>query len=52
VRAIFLILFFLLLVSWFVAWGVMHVASGAIHLLLAIALISLVMHFFRGRTTV
>ncbi|MDQ1469309.1 MAG: hypothetical protein QOJ99_789, partial [Bryobacterales bacterium] len=51
-RAIFLVLFFLLLAAWFVAWALMHVASGAIHLLLVIAVISLIMHLFRGRTAV
>jgi hypothetical protein len=48
----FLILFFVLLVGWLVAWAAYHVAGGAIHLLLIIAVISLVMHFFRGRSTV
>ncbi|HVW85075.1 MAG TPA: lmo0937 family membrane protein [Bryobacteraceae bacterium] len=48
----FLILFFVLLVGWLVAWAAYHVAGGAIHLLLIIAVISLIMHFFRGRSTV
>jgi hypothetical protein len=46
---IFVILFFLLLVCWLLAWAAFHVAGGAIHLLLIIALASLIVHFFRGR---
>ncbi len=46
---LFLILFFVLLGVWFVMWIGMHVAGGLIHLLLIIAVISLVMHLFRGR---
>jgi hypothetical protein len=49
---IFLIIFFLLVAVWLFAWAAMHVAGGAVHLLLIIALISLVMHFVRGRRTV
>jgi hypothetical protein len=30
---------------------VFHVAGGLIHLVLIVAVISLVMHFMRGRTT-
>ena len=48
----FLMLFFVLVVVWLLAWGAFHIAGGAIHLLLIIALISLVAHFMRGRTTV
>jgi hypothetical protein len=29
-------------------WGVFHVAGGLIHLLLLVALISLILHFVRG----
>jgi hypothetical protein len=46
---IFLILFIGLLVLWLVMWAALHVAGGAIHLLLVIALVSLVVHLFRGR---
>ena len=38
----------LLLVAWVMGWTVFHVAGGLIHLLLVIALISLVLHFVRG----
>lgn len=41
-------LFFILLVAWVLGWTVFHVAGGLIHLLLIIAVISLVLHFVRG----
>jgi hypothetical protein len=50
--SIFLILFFILLIGWAVAWAAFHVAGGLIHLLLIIAVISLVLHFVRGRSAV
>jgi len=43
-------LFFLLLIMWVLGFFAFHIAGGLIHLLLIIALISLVMHLFRGRT--
>ncbi len=46
---IFLILFIGLLVLWLVLWAALHVAGGAIHLLLIIAVLALVVHLFRGR---
>jgi hypothetical protein len=46
--SIFTILFVLLLIAWILGWGVFHVASAMIHLLLIVALISLVLHFVRG----
>jgi hypothetical protein len=46
---LFLILFFLLIGLWLVLWTALHLAGGAIHLLLIIAVISLVLHFARGR---
>jgi hypothetical protein len=45
----FLILFFVLVVVWIVSWAAFHVAGGMIHLLLLIAVISLIVHFVRGR---
>jgi hypothetical protein len=45
----FLTLFFVLLVLWLMGFFAFHVAGGLIHLLLIIAAISLVVHFFRGR---
>jgi hypothetical protein len=44
---VFLILFFLLAGIWLVSWAALHIAGGMIHLLLVIALISLVIHFVR-----
>jgi hypothetical protein len=46
---IFLILFLMLLGAWLLMWIGLHLAGGAIHLLLVIAVISLVVHLFRGR---
>ena len=49
----FIGLFVLLLIAWVLGWTVFHVAGGLIHLLLIIAVISLVLHFVRGgRATV
>ena len=45
---LFLILFFVLLGTWATAWLIFHVAGGMIHLVLIIALISLVLHLFRA----
>jgi len=47
-RFIFLIVFFVLLVSWVLSFVVFHVAGGLIHILLIIAVIALIMHFVRG----
>jgi hypothetical protein len=46
----FLILFVILLAMWLMGLFAFHVAGGLIHLLLIIAVISLVVHFFRGRS--
>ena len=48
----FLILFVILLVMWLLGFAAFHVASGLIHLLLIIAVISLVAHLFQGRRAV
>jgi hypothetical protein len=50
--SIFTILFVILLIAWIMGWSVFHVASGLIHILLVVALISLVLHFVRGPRTV
>jgi hypothetical protein len=48
----FLLIFVLLLVGWLLGWVAFHVASFAIHVLLILAVISLILHFVRGgRTT-
>ncbi|MBV9081061.1 MAG: lmo0937 family membrane protein [Acidobacteriaceae bacterium] len=44
----FLVLFFVLLIGWLLAWAAFHVAGGFVHLLLIIAVISLIIHFVRG----
>ena len=46
--SIFTILFAILLIAWIMGWTVFHVTSGLIHILLVVALISLVLHFVRG----
>ena len=46
--SLFMILFIILLVGWILGWGVFHVAGGLIHILLIIAVISLILHFVRG----
>ena len=42
----------ILLIAWMLGWGVFHVASGLIHLLLIIAVIVFLVNFFTGRRTV
>ena len=34
---------------WIVSWLAFHVAGGLIHILLIVAVISLLVHFMRGR---
>jgi Family of unknown function (DUF5670) len=46
--SIFTILFIVLLLAWIMGWGVLHVTGALIHILLVVALISLVLHFIRG----
>jgi Family of unknown function (DUF5670) len=48
----FLGLFGILFVMWLLGLFAFHVAGGLIHLLLIIAVISLVVHFVRGRSVV
>ena len=47
----FLALFFILLVLWLMGFFAFHVAGGLIHLLLILAVIALIVHLFRGRST-
>jgi hypothetical protein len=44
-----LILGILLALAWIGGFGVFHVASAAIHVLLVLAVISVVLHLVRGR---
>jgi Family of unknown function (DUF5670) len=46
--SIFTILFVILLIAWLLGFSVFHVASGFIHVLLVVAVISLILHFVRG----
>jgi uncharacterized protein DUF5670 len=39
-------------VMWVLGFAAFHVAGGLIHLLLIVAVISLIMHFVRGRSAV
>lgn len=39
----------LLFAAWILGFAVFHVASVAIHVLIIIAVVSIVMHFVRGR---
>jgi hypothetical protein len=48
----FIIIAAVLLIAWILGLTAFHVAGGLIHLLLIIALISVVLHFVRGRSTV
>jgi len=52
VRFLFLILGFLFFGIWIVSFLAFHIAGAMIHLLLVIGVISLVIHFMRGRSTV
>jgi hypothetical protein len=47
--SIFMILFVILLVAWLLGLAVFHVAGAFIHILLIVAVISLILHFVRGR---
>jgi hypothetical protein len=48
----FLAIAAVLFIAWLLGIAAFHVAGGLIHLLLVIALISIVIHFVRGRSTV
>jgi Family of unknown function (DUF5670) len=49
--SIWTVLFAVLLIAWLTGFTLFHVAGGLIHLLLVLALISLVLHFVMGRRT-
>jgi hypothetical protein len=48
----FVALAVVLLVAWALGFGVFHVAGGLIHLLIILALVSVIVHFARGRSAV
>jgi hypothetical protein len=50
--SIWTILFVVLLIAWLGGFTVFHVAGALIHLLLVLAMISLILHFVMGRRTV
>lgn len=39
-----------LLVMWLLGFVAFHVSTGVIHILLVLAIISIIIHFLRGRT--
>jgi len=39
----------ILLIAWITGFGVFHVASAAIHVLIVLAIISILVHFIRGK---
>ena len=47
--SLFLVAAIVLLVVWVLGGFVFHVAGGLIHVLLVVAIISLIVHFVRGR---
>jgi hypothetical protein len=47
----FVTLFAVLIVLWLLGFFAFHVAGGLIHILLILAVISLIFHFVRGAST-
>jgi hypothetical protein len=47
----FILLAVILGIAWVFGFTVFHVASGAIHLLVVLAIASLIIHFIRGRAS-
>ena len=47
--SIYIIAFMVLVIAWVCGWIVFHVTSGLINILLVVALVSLILHFVRGR---
>jgi hypothetical protein len=47
----YLVLFIVLLLAWIGGFVVFHVAGALIHILLIVAIISLIMHFVRGASS-
>lgn len=45
----YMIAFLVLIIAWVGAWIVFHVTRGLIHILLVVAVVSLILHFVRGR---
>ena len=49
--SIWTILFVILLIAWIGGFTIFHAAGGLIHVLLLLAVISLIMHFVMGTRT-
>jgi hypothetical protein len=49
--SMFLTLFAILLAMWLLGFFALHIAGGLIHVLLIVAVIFLLVHFFRGHST-
>ena len=47
--SLFLLGFIVLFVVWVLGWFAFHIAGGLIHILLVVAVISLIVHLARGR---
>ncbi len=47
--SLLLVVAFFLFIVWIVSWLAFHVAGGLIHILVILAVISLVLHFVRRR---
>ena len=45
----YMIGFVVLVAAWVFGWIVFHLGSGLIHILLILAVVSLILHFVRGR---
>jgi hypothetical protein len=43
----YIIAFIVLVIAWMCGWVVFHVTSGLIHILLVLAVVSLILHFVR-----
>ena len=47
--SLFLVSAIVLFVVWVLGWLVFHVAGGLIHILLVVAIVTLIVHFVRGK---
>ena len=47
--SLFLVSAIVLFVLWILGWFVFHVAGGLIHVLLVVAIVTLIVHFVRGK---
>ena len=47
--SLFLVSAIVLFILWVLGWFVFHVAGGLIHVLLVVAIITLIVHFVRGK---